>query len=342
MKGKRRVPILIIFFSIIILGFFFSIFLESILSFFESSCGDGTTHRMCSEDKPYYCDKGKIIEKASICGCPENTSISLDSCFSKYETHPKKVNFEYVLDGDKRYINVLLYEGVSNYLNSLSPAITYLGGEEPSIRDFKLKKIDDNVQKIYLLPIVVEIQNREKSKINQARIAISLVQRIPYGFSLENLSFFGEEISHSRYPYEVLYDNEGICGEKSELLAFLLREIGYEVVIFRYKEENHEAVGIRCPVEESFKNTGYCFVETTFPSILSSYDYNFLGNLSLNSTPEIIFISDGSSLGKNIDEYSDSEDWFRINKIAEEEGEIWGLNYIKYEKLIEKYGLKEK
>jgi len=37
----------------------------------------------------------------------------------------------------------------------------------------------------------------------------------------------------------VLYEDKGVCGEKSLLLAYLLRELGYGVVLFEFKPENH-------------------------------------------------------------------------------------------------------
>ena len=104
---------------------------------------------------------------------------------------------------------------------------------------------------------------------DQARIAISLVQQIPYDwqtFGLEN-----------RYPYEVIYDNTGVCEEKSRLLAFLLRDLGFDVVLFSFESENHMAVGIMCPVQYSYKNTGYCFVETTEPTMITYSQGEYVG-----------------------------------------------------------------
>ena len=44
------------------------------------------------------------------------------------------------------------------------------------------------------------------------------------------------------------------------------------------QQENHESVGIRCPLEESYKESGYCFIETTAPAIISddSIEYDRL------------------------------------------------------------------
>ena len=58
-----------------------------------------------------------------------------------------------------------------------------------------------------------------KSKDEQLRIAVSLVQNIPYDWD----NYYTGELG--KYPYEVLYQNKGVCGEKSQLIIFLLREV---------------------------------------------------------------------------------------------------------------------
>ena len=143
-------------------------------------------------------------------------------------------------------------------------------------------------------------------------------------------------MNYSRYPYEVLYDEEGICGEKSELLAFLLREIGYETVLFYNQEENHESVGIKCPIEESYKRTGYCFVETTGPSIITDDSIEYMGNIVLTSEPEIIHISSGYSLGKYLEEYKDADELKSLKK-----NPFVLFRESRFQRLKEKYGLIE-
>lgn len=66
-----------------------------------------------------------------------------------------------------------------------------------------------------------------------------------------------------RFPYETLYDNLGICTDKSFLEAALARELGYGVSLLAFDAERHMAAGIRVPGEYSSFGTGYAFVETT-------------------------------------------------------------------------------
>jgi len=300
------------------------------------SCGDGSTYNSCSEIKPYYCDNGILLEKASVCGCDEFSNISGDSCIFQYQIEPKNTNLNYLLDGKEGNIWFTVYGGLTDHLTNESRVISYQSGQKPERIDFELKILNNEQQRQLLLPLVVAIQNRAKDKTNQARIAISIVQDISYGFTNKTSEFFGQTVNYSRYPYEVLYDSQGICGEKSELLAFLLREIGYKTALFYNQQENHQAVGIGCPMEESYWKTGYCFVETTGPAIISDDEIEYVGSVFLESQPEVIPISEGISLPRDLPEYRDAEIMKSIRK-----RELFLFRNFELNRLKEKYGLVE-
>ena len=133
-----------------------------------------------------------------------------------------------------------------------------------------------------------------------------------------------------------LYDEQGICGEKTTLLAFLLREMGYKLSLFYYAQENHEALGIGCPVGKSFDRTGYCFVETTGPAILSDNSIEYIGGITLDSEPQIMPLSEGKTLRRNLYEYRDANVMKRFRK-----GKFVLFLNSKLEKLQIKYGLIE-
>ncbi|MDP3991884.1 MAG: hypothetical protein Q8P79_00020, partial [Nanoarchaeota archaeon] len=124
--------------------------------------------------------------------------------------------------------------------------------------------------------------------------------------------------------------------EKSELLTFLLRELGYGTAIFYNQPENHESVGIKCPVEESYKGTGYCFVETTGPSIITDDSIEYFGGIVLESKPEIILISDGYGLSRGLQEYRDAELMKRMRQ-----GKFVPFRNFELKRLKERYGLVE-
>lgn len=326
--------------------FIFTSFLLSAIMFKSQSqmetqeisvCGDGTLYGDCSKNKPYLCEKGILVERVSICGC---SGVSLDlggSCFSVHQSYPEAITLRYILNGTEKEIDFTVYGEMTDYLSRVSRAIEYTNGEQPTRGDFKLKTINHEEQRELLIPLVVKIQNLANESVDQARIAVSLVQNIPYGSTEETVLFASGQVDYSQYPYEVLYYGQGICGEKSTLMAFLLKELGYGVSIFYFSEENHEAVGIKCPVERSFKNSGYCFVETGGPSIITDSSMQYVNGIKLNSEPEVIVISEGISLPESMHEYKDAKTLKNIRS----KNLIGLLTRWKFAGIKEKYGLFE-
>ncbi len=275
--SKKFLAISIFIILILIAGIYiFSLYYKK-----TPACGDGTLYSQCSVNVPYYCDKGQLIEKASVCNCSENMLVVGDECVSDYKVGLKELQLEYSAGRKSRFIFLQVYEGVYNYVAGLSRSVN---GNVVSLADLKLRRIDDPVQREFLLPLVISIQNLDKGKKDQAEIAISLVQNIYFKASNKTVIFADMELDYQRYPYEALYEEEGVCSEKSDLLAFLLKELGFEVVIFHFAEENHEAVGIKCN-EGDFQNSGYCYIETTTDQ-----------DVTASSDPIIVLISEGESV----------------------------------------------
>jgi len=257
---------------------------------------------------------------------------------SQYMSSPKTVNYEYVLRGKHSSMSYTVYGGMNNQLKGLPREITYYA-TPPTNLDFIMRDLNDEDQKQLLNPLIEEIQNITSNKDDQARIAISLVQNIDYdwdGFKSGNIE--------GKYPYEVLYTGCGVCSEKSELLVYLLRDLGYGVVVFRFDASGdfpgHDAVGIKCPQQYSYRGTGYCFVESTTPSIItdSSGDYSTVGTSTtkLTNMPEVLKICDGNSFDSVSEEYNDA---VTLNSIRN--GKVLDkYNYNRWLSLVNKYGIK--
>lgn len=300
------------------------------------TCGDGTFYNTCSLEKPYYCSGMMLIENISACNCPPHLSLSGNSCVSVYQSGQELSIFDYVLNGQNGSINLTLYKGLTTYLSALPKAISYNNGQTPLIADFKLLRINEPNQEVLMQPLIKEIQNlAPNDKVTQARIAISLVQNIHWGASGKEVTFGSQTVANSRYPYEVLYDNQGLCGEKSELLAKILDDLGYGVALFYYPTENHETLGIKCPLEESLNGTGYCFVETSGPSIISDSSLVYAGGVTLSSSPEVILISNGISLPSGLPEYHDAD----VLASLRSKGSLGPINSYTFTQLENKYGL---
>ena len=292
----------------------------------EKKCSEGTKEGECSKKKPNYCEDGNLMEKASVCGCPEGKEIVGEECA---ETSGPKVwngEFSYTLRGESGKLNVSLDKGLKDYLSGISrDFVCYL--QCPSRTQMELRLLDNERQKPALENIVRQIKEKAGNPDDQARIAVSLVQKIPY-----DMNSLLSDSNYLRYPYEVIYDNSGVCGEKSKLLAFFLREIGFGTAIFIFEKENHGAVGIKCPLQYSYKNTGYCFIESTTPSIITDSNGDYLGAGKLESTPEILKISDGNSFDSVKEEFEDNLQYKKLF------GQATESSYKQWRAIRNKYG----
>ncbi len=297
----------------------------------RASCGDLTPHEFCSLNKPYYCYNGTLMQKPTECGCPKNTELQAGTCVSVFEKEPQGRTFDYIVKGSEGNIEMTVYGAFNRYLSGL-PREYVCYGSCPTDLEIELGIINNPEQRPYLEKLVEKIKKESDDPNQQARIAISLVQSIPYDWSgLRTMNL------DNRYPYEVLYDNKGVCGEKSRLLAFILRDLGFGVTMFNFDSEMHMAVGVSCPVEYSYRGTGYCFIETTRPSIITDSSGEYIGAGKLSSMPSIYHISNGNFLGEVSEEYKDAIEWNRIVSTA---GTYLDQDtYSRYLYLVEKYGM---
>lgn len=340
LRKYLRIGILVAVFLICVFLIYFSVSYEPQI---EYVCGDGTNYGSCSNNRPYFCEENVLIELSSQCGCPPELEPFENKCRSQIYSGENLSQLNYINGGNKNYLEFVVHEGIYEYFSKLPRYLTYEEDEEPIRADFKSMKINEENQREALLPLVVSIQNLAPwSKEEQAQIAVSLVQNIPYGEPNPVSIFMGfGESRISRYPYQTIYEYKGSCEGKSELLAFLLKELGFEVVLFYFQEENHEAVGVKCPVEYSLNGTGYCFIETTLAGPISYSEGRYLGpggNKKLGSYSEIIKISEGFSLG-GIEDYQDAKNLKKLVDKVDEKGYVNYFEKKKLDELREKYGL---
>ncbi len=322
-------------------------------------CSDGTEYDECNSNKPLYCEDGNLLPKASICGCSEEEEPIRDECISIYLKGQTEREFEYTVRGNTDDIIFTVYKGLSDYL--AAKLRSYYPDDYPTDESLELRFLDEEHQIGEVGKLVELIRGKTEERDEQARIAISLVQNIPYdtiGVETDTLN--------NRYPYEVLYEKQGVCAEKSRLLALLLRELGFGAAVLEYEADNHLAVGIKCPDAYSLnlwkgscssvgineistlcpppyisKPSGYCFIETTVPSIPTDDQGDYATSGKLVSVPKIIEISEGESFDSIEEEYNDAQKWVEINEMAEERGNVLPeFQYNIWRRLAYKYGIK--
>ena len=265
----------------------------------------------------------------SCCINTENPVPAREQLYSQ----PKTVQFNYTINGEKASMEYTVYEGLSNYLAGLERTI-YCRPICPSNSSIQTRYIDNTPQIEALEAFSEAIDNLSSSPDERRKIAISLVQNIPYDEEAVET-----DNTIDRYPYQVLYDAKGVCGEKTRLLAYILRHQGYATALLYYHEEKHAALGLRCPVEYSTQNTGYCFIESTIPAIPTFDSGNYPGVGRIESKPEIIQLSNGTQYYP-VQDYLDAQEWARLEEeINKSGGYLKQKDFDKWTLLKDKYGI---
>jgi len=235
-----------------------------------------------------------------------------------------------VLKGKKKKITFTVDSNIYNYIYNIPrvpcPTCTSLAERDRVI-------ITEETQKAALAPLVAAIKKKAKKKADQARIAVSLVQNIPYDDDKNALIKSGHS-THLRYPYEAIYDNLQICSESSYLVAFLLSELGYAAGVFVFPDASHDTAAVKCPMKYSYKGTGYCFIEATGREIIT---YDTMAN---RYSGDYIF----EELAPNGSEFSPKKDYKDASNLRNYEtklvaGKLGKKSRKKYKKIIKNYGL---
>ena len=97
---------------------------------------------------------------------------------------------------------------------------------------------------------------------------------------------------------------------------------------------------MKCPTDESWHDSGYCFVETTGPSVITDTNINYVGSFKLESEPQILLISDGESFSSEMYEYKDAERLIDIRETINNGSFFFNpKKLVIFWKLEKKYGL---
>jgi len=189
-------------------------------------------------------------------------------------------------------------------------------------------------QREALAPLVRWLNKKIKKSGDRVRAAASLVQNIDYDYNKST----GTEIIDSgrghgsRYPYETLFENSGICSEKSSLIVYLLKELGYGTAKIVFLSPNHEVAGVKCAPEYDFRDTGYCIIQPNYRKMIT-----FEGSQKDEDPYLITVLSDGKTLKAKSDWKDSRKYWEIMNSI--EDGTYTKKQAKAYKKLIKKYGL---
>jgi hypothetical protein len=131
-------------------------------------------------------------------------------------------------------------------------------------------------------------------------LMVRAVQSLPYGTLEGDVGL----------PIETVANGDGICTEKSLLLASLLVHEGYETVIWVFESQRHVAVGVACD-GAGFQDSGYAFVETTGEAYVGQASSEYRGVGPTNRPPQTI------ALGGELSYRSDREVEFILSLLDE-------------------------
>ncbi|MBI2657524.1 hypothetical protein HYX08_02405 [Candidatus Woesearchaeota archaeon] len=65
----------------------------------DERCTDGTKNGFCSANVPSFCDNGKLVKRASFCGCPGNLVRSGEDCIQQSQQAPQTPQSQTCSDG---------------------------------------------------------------------------------------------------------------------------------------------------------------------------------------------------------------------------------------------------
>jgi len=264
------------------------------------------------------------VRSTTATGIQRWTSATQQEAGADLASQPVTRSLPFTVKGNRKALSITLYGGVDRYLDIHPP--TFWGDYGTYYREF----VGESTQAPTIRSLAGSLHSQGGAN-DDARAAISLVQTIPYDYSkLYSIS------TSTRLPYQVLYDNTGVCGEKSLLLAALLKDLGYGVALFKFGPENHMAVGIRCPSQYAYRGTGYAFIESTAPGIPTYADGTYVGGVKLTSTPEVIPVAEGNAFSSIGEEAADANEFRSIQAMGKT---LDTYHYSRWQALVAKYGI---
>lgn len=200
-----------------------------------------------------------------------NSNLELKPTNIKFPelVEPKTITFKWNYNNNLYEVSEIFYKSVYKYYQTQPKTYTYYSDELPDdwVEDYYRMYLDINEEDNSFSSLLFDIKNEaEENYLTEdetAELVLAFVQSIPYDDDLANEILYGNNEIGPKYPYEVLYENSGVCGGKSFLAYILFKELGYGVALFEYEKDEHMAVGIKCSEEYSTYSSEYCYAETT-------------------------------------------------------------------------------
>jgi peptidoglycan hydrolase-like protein with peptidoglycan-binding domain len=203
---------------------------------------------------------GKIASTTEPVTPRDTSSISLMSATSQGDSTLS--TFTWNFHGNTYQMDIPLSKSLYKAYSTSQKVYTYKGKLPDNwVEDYNTMfltvKSDDYTFDTLASGLLALARKDGMSNDETVNFILSFVQSIPYDFSKDLKK------DHTQYPYETLYVKKGVCADKTFLAYQILKRVGYGVAILQYLDVNHQALGIRCPMDDSVHTSGYCYAETT-------------------------------------------------------------------------------
>jgi hypothetical protein len=252
------------------------------------------------------------------------TSMPIPGPVTDYRQSPKTTTFSYFTDGTMKTMSYTTYGGLADFLSGTSHSYHY----DPETGVI-IELLENQDQNEFMRLFIDMIRQRSVTDDDQAKIAISLVQRIP-----SNGIRYSRTATEWYYPYETVHNNKGSAADKAILLAYILNELGFDTVLFEFP--NHLAVGVKTSSSHAFSDTEYAFIETTRPTIITYEPDTISGGYTISQNPRIIHLSGGR---KALDVSTEYGDAMRMKQLMEMGGNLNQSYRAELSRITDKYDL---
>ncbi len=176
-----------------------------------------------------------------------------------------KQSFNFKYKNESYLLNLNLSSELYNYYRNLQKNFSFPLNSDLSIMRnifygnfLSLNESDQSIKNL-LAEAKKIAQEKSWNQEELLEFLLAFIQYIPY----DNEKVLSGSNINPFFPYETLYLNKGVCSDKTFLALVIARELNYGAAILDFPEINHSALGLACPKEDSIRNSGYCFLETT-------------------------------------------------------------------------------
>lgn len=252
----------------------------------------------------------------------ENNLLDVNACENFSTDNSVLKTFKYVLDGTEGEVSATMYPGLTQCLNKLKMKTAAPNASHAVKEDTDDALTVNNIpQTNYLAELAKNIENITSDKNDQARIVASIVQ----GFKFED-----NDPNTYNYPYEVAFNQAGICNETAKLMLNLFKQLGFGTAMLTFEKDNHQVAGIKCDPQYSYQNTGYCYVEPTTRAAITD-------DTGIKSEARVSVISDGLVFDAQKD-YEDAQKYISLLD-KKHGGKLDPQDSTDISDLIKKYGI---